>query len=110
VYVPCIALRAVGSQGRVVIEDDLLTLSDVRGGSGGGEIRLGSTMDFRRSDVSVLRFGIGVSRINPSLVPQSWGVPNWDGQLEGKADLELTLRDGSVVNTRGQGQGMLKML
>jgi hypothetical protein len=109
VYVPCISLRAAGANGRVLIEDDILTLSNVRGGAGGGEIRLASTMDFRNPDFSVLRFGIGVSRINPRLVPESWGVPNWDGQLEGKADIELTLRDGYVVNTRGQGQGMVKM-
>jgi hypothetical protein len=109
VYVPCIALRANGANGRVLIEDDVLTLNNVRGGAGGGEIRLASTMDFRKPDVNVLRFGIGVSRINPRMMPESWEVPNWDGQLEGKADIELTLRDGYIVNTRGQGQGTVKM-
>jgi hypothetical protein len=31
------------------------------------------------------------------------------GQIDGKANLELTLRDGALIGTRGQGQGTLRM-
>ena len=47
VYVPSIALRATGASGRVVIDDNLLTLTNVRGAASGGDVWVGSTMDFR---------------------------------------------------------------
>ncbi|HEX4592494.1 MAG TPA: hypothetical protein VH120_21370, partial [Gemmataceae bacterium] len=110
VYVPSISLRAAGASGRVVIEDNLLTLSNVRGAASGGEVRLGSVMDFRTPGQSVLRFAVATSRISPRLLPETWGVPHFaDGELEGKADLELDLRNGYLVTTRGQGQGTLRM-
>jgi hypothetical protein len=110
VYVSSIKLHAGGASGRVVIDDNLLTLEKVRGTASGGEVRLGSTMDFRVPGYSVLQFDVGASRVNPGQLPKSWNVPAAGGQVEGKADLELTLRDGILTNIRGQGQGSLRVL
>lgn len=107
VFVPSIDFRADSAVGRVVVEDDVLTLSGVKGDASGGQVRLGSTMDFRRAE-SVLRFAVETDKINPRFLPASWRVPALQGQVDGKADLELTLRDGRLVGTRGQGQGTLK--
>lgn len=107
VYVPSIDFHADAALGRVVIEDDVLTLTGVKGNSSGGEVRLGSTMDFRGPG-SVLRFVVDASNINPRFLPETWRVPAIQGSVDGKADLELTLRDGWLVGTRGQGQGTLK--
>src|SRR5207302_765694 len=63
VYVPSIDLRATAARGRVVIEDDLLTLSGVRGSAAGGELRVGSTMDFRTPGHSVMRFAVETSLV-----------------------------------------------
>jgi hypothetical protein len=107
VYVPSIDFHADAALGRVVIEDDVLTLTGVNGKSSGGDVRVGSTMDFRGPG-SVLRFAVEATGINPRFLPATWRVPGIQGQVDGKADLELTLRDGRVVGTRGQGQGSLK--
>jgi hypothetical protein len=107
VYVPSIDLRADTALGRVVVEDDVLTLSGVTGNTSGGEVRVGSTMDFRGPG-SVLRFAVETSNVNPRLLPATWRVPAIQGQVDGKADVELTLRDGWLVGTRGQGQGTLR--
>jgi hypothetical protein len=107
VYVPSIDFRTDSALGRVVVEDDVLTLSGVRGVASGGEVRLGSVMDFRGAD-DVLRFAVETSAINPKLLPGSWRVPGMQGQVDGKADLELTLHEGQLVRTRGQGQGTLR--
>jgi hypothetical protein len=108
VYVPCIDLRASAASGRVVIEDNLLTLSTVRGAAAGGEVRLESVMDFRVPGQSVLRFGVETSKANPRSMPAAWHVPAMDGQVDGKADMELSLVNGYVVKTRGQGTGTLR--
>jgi hypothetical protein len=86
VRIPPIDLQATGASGRVVIDDNVLTLTNVRGTAGGGELRVGSTMDFRVLGSHTERYVI-----------------------DGKADIELTIRDGYLVNTRGQGQGTLRM-
>jgi hypothetical protein len=109
VRVPVIDLQATGASGRVVIEDNVLTLTNVRGGTGGGEIRVGSTMDFRVRGSHTERYTIEVSRLNPRLLPERWQVPAMGSEIAGKADLELTFRDGYLVNTRGQGTGTVKV-
>ncbi len=109
VLVPSIDLRAVGASGRVVIDDNVLTLSNVRGMTGGGELRLGSTMDFRVPGSHVERYAVAVSGLNPRLLPALWQVPMVEGQIDGKADMELTFRDRYLLNTRGQGTGTLRM-
>ena len=37
-------------------------------------------------------------------LPESWGLPKWDGRLSGQAQMEVTGADGQV-RTTGQGQG-----
>jgi hypothetical protein len=109
VRIPSIDLQATGASGRVVIDDNVLTLTNVRGTAGGGELRVGSTMDFRVLGSHTERYVIEVNRVNPKFLPPRWQVPMMEGQIDGKADIELTIRDGYLVNTRGQGQGTLRM-
>jgi hypothetical protein len=109
VFVPSISLRAAGASGRVVVDDNLLTLTNVRGAAAGGDVRVGSTMDFRTRGTSILGFAIGISKVTPRLLPDNWQAPRLDGQIEGKADIQLTLRDGFLPVTRGQGKGTLQL-
>jgi hypothetical protein len=109
VRVPVIDLQAVGASGRVVIEDNILTLTNVRGNTGGGDLRVGSIMDFRVPDSHTERYTIEVSRLNPRLLPPTWQVPALGSEIAGKADIELSFRDGRLVKTRGQGQGTIRM-
>jgi hypothetical protein len=108
VHVTSIDLRAEAARGRVVVEDDVLTLENVRGLAAGGDLRVGSTMDFR-GGASLLRFAIEANVLNPGLLPKRWTVPPLPGQVSGKADLELYIRDGQTT-TRGRGEGTAKVL
>ena len=67
-------------------------------------------MDFRTPGHHVLRFAVETSRVVPRLLPASWRVPAVQGEVDGKADLEVTTRDGQRTQTRGQGRGTLKTL
>jgi hypothetical protein len=107
VHVTSIALRADSARGRVVVEDEVLTLEDVRGRAAGGALIVGSTMDFRTLPRS-LRFAIEATALNPRLLPPSWRVPALEGQVTGRADLEVLTGTGPAV-TRGQGAGTVKM-
>ncbi len=108
VYVPSIKMRANGAQGRVVFEDNVLTLEKVRGLSAGGDLRVGSTMDFRGPG-SVLRFGIEADGLRLRGLPVMWRVPAVEGQVSGRADLEVAIRDGHTT-TRGRGEGAVRGL
>lgn len=109
VYVPSIDLRADRASGRVVIEDDLLTLSNVRGIAAGGDVRLGSTMDFR-NPTHVLGFNIETSQVNPRRMPSSWNVPSLDGRVEGKASITLAIPEHGPTITTARGVGTIKTL
>lgn len=108
VHVTSINLRAETARGRVVVEDDVLTLENVRGLAAGGDLKVGSTMDFR-GGASLLRFSIEANVLNPGLLPKSWAVPALPGQVSGKADLEVFVENGRST-TRGRGEGSVKVL
>jgi hypothetical protein len=92
----------------VVFEDDVLTLENVRGLSSGGNLKVGSTMDFR-GGASMLRFTIEADAFNPRLLPASWSVPAIDGQVNGRAEIEVSIRDGRT-SVGGKGEGSAKVL
>jgi hypothetical protein len=107
VHVTSIDLRAEKAQGRVVVEDGVVTLENVRGRAAGGAVTVGSTMDFRGGQ-SVLRYAVEVSEVIPRLLPKRWPVPPLGGQVNGRADLVVTVRDGRAT-TRGRGEGTMKL-
>jgi hypothetical protein len=108
VVVRAIDLTAEPAQGRVLVEDGVVTLEDVRGRAAGGNLHVGSVMDFRGPG-SVLRFSVNADQLVPRRLPETWRVPRLDGQVSGRADLEVTIRDGRTT-TSGRGEGAVKVL
>jgi translocation and assembly module TamB len=106
VHVSSINLDAEHTQGKVVIEDKVVTLTGVRGGTAEGEIRTDAVLDFRPAD-SDLDFKIDVQDVILRALPKGWKVPpTVDGKLTGHADLRVTIVKGHAV-TRGKGQGRI---
>ena len=104
---PSIDLRADAAQGKVIIADDVLTLENVRGKSAGGDLKLKSTMDFRTA-TTIMNFSIEAALLALNHLPRTWSIPALQGEVSGKADLQVTVRDGRST-TRGQGEGSVKM-
>lgn len=107
VYVRSIDLRSSEASGKVVVADDVLTLENVRGHAAGGELKLRSIMDFRGLD-TIMKFTIEAGLLNLTELPTAWGVPALKGELNGKADLEVTSKNGRSI-IRGAGEGIVRI-
>lgn len=109
--VPSIDLHTFPTRGHVLIEDRLVTLTDVRGRSADGDIRTDGDLDFR-DPTSLLCFQIDVARLRLSGLPRSWlaragaAARRIDGRLSGHADLEVRIVNGRAQPS-GEGEGTL---
>src|SRR5262249_50345223 len=97
VTVPIISLTAKDVAGKVVVEDNLVTLVQVAGKAANGTISLlSSKLDFR-GEATQMGFDLKVNGLELKSLPETWGLRNrLDGQLVGKANLQLTVRDGKL--------------
>jgi len=109
VFVPIIRLSADGTEGRVIVEDDVVTLERVRGLAAGGDLRVGSRMDFT-GETKSLKFSIEAAGMHLKQLPESWQVPAVAGKVSGKAELELLTRAGQRTKASGSGEGAVQML
>jgi hypothetical protein len=107
VYVRAIDLRSSEASGKVVVADDILTLENVRGHAAGGELKLRSIMDFRGLD-TIMKFTVEAGLLNLMELPHAWGAPALKGELNGKADLEVTSKNGRSI-VRGAGEGVVRI-
>jgi len=90
-----------------VVEDGVVTLTDVRGQAAGGALHVvRSVMDFR-GEGSQFRFNVAAERLVLRDLPKKWGLPGWDGRMTGRADLTLAVRKGQV-RTSGGGNGVIE--
>jgi translocation and assembly module TamB len=112
VRVPSIDLDADHALGKVVVEDELVLLRDVKGrvkgrrGEGRGAIETSGNLDFRPA-ASVLSFTVAVRDVPLHDLPEEWGLPeSLDGQLSGQAKLKVVLADR--VHTDGAGEGEVR--
>lgn len=105
--VPSIDLRAEQGQGKIVVEDNVVRLTDLTGRMASGTIRTDGTLDFQ-ADPSVLAFDVKAEGLVLAQLPASWSLPKQiDGKLTGTANLKLTLVDGTV-RTSGNGRGVIQ--
>ena len=104
---PSIDLTTRDTAGKALIEDGVVTLTDVRGHAGEGVLHLvRSVMDFR-GDGAEMRFNVALERMPLTDLPETWGLPRWDGKLSGRADLGLHVSSGKVKTTGG-GDGVIE--
>jgi translocation and assembly module TamB len=94
--VPPIDLTTTGTTGKVVVENAVVTLTDVNGQTAGGKLHVDSRLDFA-ADPSRLTFQVDAHGLNIPQLPKTWGLPHLEaGKLEGKANIELVVKDGQV--------------
>jgi hypothetical protein len=106
VQVPSIDLDAQDATGKAIIEDELVTLEDVRGKIARGDIMTSGDLNFR-GEISRLVFKVGVKDVALHQLPRSWKIPKQiDGRLTGSANLDLTIQNGKV-KTKGSGEGTI---
>jgi hypothetical protein len=106
VFVSAIDLTARGASGKVLIEDGLVTLTDVAGNAAGGSLHLPkSVLDFRGTG-SEQQYAVSGEKLRLRDLPKQWGLPAWDGRLSGHADLTVSTQDGQV-QTKGGGAGVI---
>jgi hypothetical protein len=112
VTVPVISLDADQASGRVVVEDALVELRDVKGRFVDGDIKLpAADLDFRRRP-TVMKFDVAVKDLQVQDLRERWTmlqkqVPKeFKGKLTGDAKLTVTVRDGRP-HTEGAGKGVV---
>jgi hypothetical protein len=94
--VPPIELTTTETSGKVVVENGVVTLTDVIGQTAGGKLHVDSKLDFA-ADPSRLTFKVGAHGLDIPQLPKTWGLPQLEaGKLEGKANIELVVKDGQV--------------
>jgi translocation and assembly module TamB len=95
--------------GRILIEDEVVKLRDMRGQAAEGEVLLSGDLDFRE-EVDKLHFDVTVKHARMEELAQKWNVPqpirDIKGKLTGHADLTITV--GDTVHTEGQGKGKIE--
>ncbi|MGF1577997.1 MAG: hypothetical protein ACFCD0_01395 [Gemmataceae bacterium] len=106
VIVPVISLTAKEAAGRVVIEDSVVTLSDVEGDAFEGKIAMDARLDFSGAFSQLDFQKIELRRAKLAALPKSWEVPkSFGGELTGQANLQVKGRPTGLPQVRGNGQG-----
>jgi hypothetical protein len=108
-----IEFHALHTSGRVLIDNGLVTLENVRGKTGDGDIRLTGELDFRTPPTR-MTFDIRVDHVDITQLPKKWPMTKvldrleqlrvLEGRLTGHADLVVTVVEGKAKTT-GQGKG-----
>jgi uncharacterized protein involved in outer membrane biogenesis len=99
-----IDLRAEHAGGKVVIENGLVTLTDVSGQAADGKIATNATLDFRQP-VYEHHFSVTAQNLDLHLLPKRWKIlPTLRGRLTGTANLAVKISDGKH-QTSGEGIG-----
>jgi hypothetical protein len=105
-HVASIDLDADHASGKVIIEDKLVRLLEVKGHSADGTIATNAELDFRKP-VSELEFALEVNNAELHLLPHSWRLPAAvNGELSGRAKLHVSVT-ATATQTSGEGQGTI---
>ena len=107
VDVPRIDLRAEHASGKVVIDNGLVTLTNVTGQLANGKLETNATLDFRQPTYEH-HFGVAAEMLDLHLLPARWKIPSTlRGKLSGKANLTVKIGEGKP-QTSGEGEGVIE--
>jgi hypothetical protein len=111
VDVTSIKLHAEQASGKVIVEDRLVQLRDVKGRTAGGDIVLPSAdLDFRKTTYDLRFDKIRVSDVDLHKLPTTWNIPKpLQGplRLTGEAELRVQIQNGKA-HTTGEGDGVVE--
>jgi hypothetical protein len=107
VDVPSIGLTFANANGQLVAEEGVVSLTDVRGSSADGEVRLDSRMDFAGKD-DVLRFNTDLIKMDVQKLPRAWRLPpQIDGRLSGKVAFNVIIPDKGGTRVEAAGKATI---
>ena len=108
VDVTSIKLHAEHASGKVIVEDRLVRLRDVKGRTADGDIVLPSAdLDFRKTPYDLRFDKIRVSQVDLHKLPATWNIHKpFKGpmRLSGEAELRVQIQNGKA-HTTGKGDG-----
>ncbi|HEV8060781.1 MAG TPA: hypothetical protein VGP68_12955 [Gemmataceae bacterium] len=106
VRVTDVDLQAQHAGGKVVIEDGLVTLTNVNGQVADGKIATNATLNFRQP-IYDHHFSVTAQNLDLHLLPVRWKIPRTlRGRLTGNADLAVKISDHKH-ETSGEGLGVI---
>lgn len=86
--------------GKLVVQDEVVTLTNLSGQTAEGTLAVSGTLDFRPA-AAVLDLGVTMRRVTVRELPRSWDIPQeLDGKLDGSARIHARLTE-PVVDTDG---------
>lgn len=96
------------ASGGVVIENGVVTLTDVKGGLAAGTVEGGGVLNFVPVP-SRLEFKIAAAGLDVKQMPQEWGVSKYNvtGQVRGKLDIDLKVHPDGRLETGGSGAAVV---
>jgi hypothetical protein len=103
VLVTAIGLTAENALGRVIVEDGVVRLDGVEGGTAGGTISTSAVLDFRRP-ASDLQSDLGARKLELQQLPEMWKLRarRWPAERQGR--VACARRERSAA-TAGRGEG-----
>ncbi len=106
VHVSSIDLEAEAASGEVVIEDDVVRLSNVKGRTANGSMGTEAVLDFREDNARLSFESIWLNDVDLHRLPDSWGLKQHKitGKLTGKAKLDVRVKVEGV-DMEGSGKG-----
>jgi Protein of unknown function len=103
VKMPDIESEIDNATGALVLKDGVITVRNGKGRLAGGEVQMNATLHFQDRDPH-LEAHLRCQGVDIRKLPASWSLPKQiEGQLKGKADLEVIYHTGSL-ETRGGGR------
>jgi translocation and assembly module TamB len=106
VDITSIDLHADQTHGKVVVEDEVVRLTDVQGRTADGVLQTSGLLDFRSPSYR-LNFSVRAERLDLSKLPKSWHLPRQlNGRLAGDANLQVVIEDGTP-HPHGKGKGSI---
>jgi hypothetical protein len=107
VRVRAIELNAEHVAGKLIVDDQLVTLAGVTGRVADGTLGVSGTLDFRVEPTAVT-LDVRARDVVVQHLPRSWDFPDTlDGKLTGAAHLALRLTEPSVQTDGSTGEGVV---
>lgn len=92
--------------GGIGISGSTLTLTSARAELAGGNITVSGTCDFG-ADPTVLRLNVSAEKLDTTKLPERWQLRDFEGKLQGQANLVLRIYKDGRIEPEGGGEGKI---
>ena len=109
-HIASIDLDVQEAHGKVVVENNLVELRDVKGRTAQGTVSTQADLDFRAESSRLDFNSIQLDGVDLQSLPDSWKLKQYEfsGKVTGKASLAVVVKPaGKGVETHGSGEGLI---